>query len=329
MIQDIAPHKLSNHYVPGKRPVAESPCVCFHGAEVLIREPNETINDKDFGTAEAVAAYGDLSFLPTYGCFTERTAAHYLFTYDDLDVFLVRTEEEPSEFTYTSIRDVRRLNMLEKQQAFLLMTAFQVENWYLDNAFCGRCATATIHSPTERALVCPTCGRTIYPRILPAVIVGVIHDGHILLTKYEPKSGQSYPFYALVAGFTEVGETLEECVAREVMEETGLPVRNIRYYKSQPWGIVDDLLMGFFCEVDTDRYTEKDADGFPAVHLDANELRKAVWMSPEDMELQPDAFSMTNEMMMLFKAKRIASPSDLPLDLTRADIEELENRYYR
>ena len=77
---------------------------------------------------------------------------------------------------------------------------------------------------------------------MPAVIVGITHGDEIVLTKY----ARGFAHYALVAGFTEIGETLEETVQREVMEEVGLKVKNIRYYKSQPWGIVDDILMGFF-----------------------------------------------------------------------------------
>ena len=95
--------------------------------------------------------------------------------------------------------------------------------------------------------------------------------------------------------FTEIGETLEETVAREVMEETGLRVRHIRYYKSQPWGIVDDLLAGFFCL----------AEGDPTIRMDPGELKLAEWRTPEEIELQPDDFSLTNEMMTLFKTRRL------------------------
>ena len=108
-----------------------------------------------------------------------------------------------------------------------------------------RCGSGhkTVHSSTERALKCPSCGHLIYPRIVPAVIVGVKNDDKILLTKYR----KGFTPFALIAGFTEIGETLEETVAREVMEEAGIRVKNIQYYKSQPWGVVDDLLAGFYC----------------------------------------------------------------------------------
>ena len=137
-------------------------------------------------------------------------------------------------------------------------------------------------------MVCPKCGNKIYPRINPAVIVGVTNGDRIVLTKYNV----GYAYNALIAGFTEIGETMEETVQREVMEEVGLKVKNIRYYKSQPWGIAADILMGFFCEVDGDN----------TIHRDDNELKYAEWVKREDIELQPDSLSLTNEMMMMFKS---------------------------
>ena len=171
---------------------------------------------------------------------------------------------------------------------FEAYTAGQLARWYHDNRYCGTCAHKTVPSETERALCCPNCGRTIYPRILPAVIIGVTDGDRILMTKY---AGRSIPFYALVAGFNEIGETLEETVAREVMEEVGLKVKNIRYYKSQPWGIVDDLLAGFYCDV----------DGSTDITLDRNELKEAVWVERKDVEGQPHDLSLTNEMMVVFR----------------------------
>ena len=101
-------------------------------------------------------------------------------------------------------------------------------------------------------------------------------------------------FYALIAGFTEIGETLEECVAREVMEEVGLRVKNLRYYKSQPWGSARDILMGFYCDV----------DGATDIRLQEDELKEGVWVRREDIEGQSDDFSLTHEMMMVFKEGR-------------------------
>ena len=108
------------------------------------------------------------------------------------------------------------------------------------------------------------------------------------MSKY---AGREYRAYALLAGFCEVGETIEETVQREVMEEVGLKVKNITYYKSQPWSFSDTLLLGFFCEL----------DGPDEIHLDEQELSLAEWVRREEIEAEPDDLSLTNEMMLAFK----------------------------
>ena len=128
----------------------------------------------------------------------------------------------------------------------------------------------------------------VYPRINPAVIVGVTDGDRLLLTKYR---GRAYKKYALVAGFTEIGESFEQTVAREVMEETGLKVKNIRYYKSQPWGFADNILAGYFCEV----------DGDPTIQMDQEELSVAEWFERDEIPVEPEDLSLTNEMIIHFK----------------------------
>jgi NAD+ diphosphatase len=140
---------------------------------------------------------------------------------------------------------------------------------------------------SERALKCAECGNKVYPRINPAVIVGVTNGDRILITRYR----RGYAHNALIAGFTEIGETLEQTVMREVMEEAGIRVKNIRYYKSQPWGMAADLLVGFFCDV----------DGDDDIKMDESELKYAQWLGRDEIELQPYEHSLTNEMMKRFR----------------------------
>ena len=99
----------------------------------------------------------------------------------------------------------------------------------------------------------------------------------------------------MIAGFTEIGETVEETVRREVMEEVGIPVKNIRYYKSQPWGFDSNLLMGFFCEL----------DGEDGITLDTDELAMAEWFERDKMPVEAEDLSLTNEMMMAFKHGKV------------------------
>ena len=96
-----------------------------------------------------------------------------------------------------------------------------------------------VHSTEERMMQCPECGLMEYPKISPAVIIGLIHENKILMSKY---AGRAYKNYALLAGFSEIGESVEETVHREVMEEVGLKVGKLHYYKSQPWSFADGFL---------------------------------------------------------------------------------------
>ena len=137
-------------------------------------------------------------------------------------------------------------------------------------------------------LYCENCHNMEFPKICPAVIIGVTNGDKILMSKY---AGRAYKKYALLAGFTEIGETVEQTVAREVMEEVGLKVKNIRYYKSQPWAFSDTLLMGFYC----------DLDGDDAITLDQDELALAEWFSREDIPEVTSMESLTNEMIIRFK----------------------------
>ena len=139
----------------------------------------------------------------------------------------------------------------------------------------------------ERMLRCPACGNMIFPRISPAVITAVTDGDRLLLSKY---AGRGYARYALIAGYTEIGETMEQTVQREVMEEVGLKVKNIRYYKSQPWGIDGNVLMGFYC----------DLDGSDQICLDEQELAMADWFPRGEIPAKDDGFTLTREMIRVF-----------------------------
>jgi len=211
----------------------------------------------------------------------------YLFALDDKRFFFAPSlsDHTSDNYDFKTIREIR--DLFSGKEVYAAFTAYHIRKWYSDNKFCGKCAGLLVPGENERSLVCPKCGNTLYPRINPAVIVGVINKDSILITRYN----RGYSHNALVAGFTEIGETLEETVAREVMEETGIKVKNIRYYKSQPWGMAQDILVGFYCEV----------DGDSRIRMDKNELKYAEWVKREDIILQPNNLSLTNEMMKRFK----------------------------
>ena len=174
--------------------------------------------------------------------------------------------------------------------AFAGVTACQLANWYSSTVYCGACGEKLVHDAKERMMRCLKCGAMHYPKISPAVIVGVIdrEPNKILLTKY---AGREYKKYARIAGFAEIGETIEDTVKREVCEETGIHVKNVRYYKSQPWSFTDTLLFGFYC----------DLDGDGQIRLDEEELSVGEWLSPDEIPMEYDGISLTNEMIMRFK----------------------------
>ena len=141
---------------------------------------------------------------------------------------------------------------------------------------------------TLRALKC-SCGNLVFPVIAPAVIVGVIHEDKILVTRY---AGREFKGLALIAGFCEIGETAEDTVRREVMEEAGLRVKNIRYFASQPWGFASNLLLGYYAEL----------DGSDEIHLDEEELQSAVWVSRTELEpVVENRLSLTGTMIERFR----------------------------
>ena len=285
MIQDIFPDKLYNQYDVNASPSENSPVYIFRRDSLLI-------NTKG---GFRLPSYSELS---EYLAENDGAKIIFLFKINEEKRFLLLPplssgemhSERGVHFLYRKIFDIRMSGLCSKTELFAITTAYHLSVWYNSNRFCGRCAAPLELSKKERALVCPHCKNTVYQRINPAVIVAVTDHDRILLTKYRGRA--DVPFYALIAGFVEIGETLEETVQREVMEEAGLRVKNIRYYKSQPWGKASDILSGFFCDV----------DGSTDITMEEDELSVAEWYDRDKVIGQPDDMSLTNEMMMLFKA---------------------------
>ena len=282
MIQDINPLQLNNHYDPDIKSDDKSLVVIYSEKSFLL-----AVNDE---TGEI--AYPHISELKG----TTESDLVYLFGIGDekFFLFLGNTGElsyDGSRFSFVDFSRVRSRLFSPKHYVYAAFTAFHLAEWYDVTRFCGKCGSENVNDRIERARVCPKCGNKIYPRINPAVIIGVTDKerNRLILTKYRTGFGHN----ALVAGFTEIGETLEETVKREVMEEVGLNVTNIRYYKSQPWGMASDILAGFFCDV----------TGDTTIKMDDQELKYAEWNSPEEIVLQPMEYSLTNEMMKLFKER--------------------------
>lgn len=269
MIQDIHPDIFNNEYKTIE-PTNNDWAICFVGEEIYL---NYNQDNKQI-------------ILPRVKDF-EIEKYTYIFSINNENYYLIEGACLNSEYDLFPTNKLRQIELVNNTTIFSLYNAYHLYKWYKDNKYCGRCGYKTINHSTLRALKCPECNNVIFPRLNPAVIVGVINNDEIVLTKYKAGFNQN----ALVAGFCEFGETLEDTVRREVKEEVGLNVKNIRYYKSQPWGIVQDLLVGFYCDV----------DGDTTIKMDNNELKSAIWTKKEDIILQDKQYSLTNEMMTRFK----------------------------
>lgn len=279
MIQDIVPHKFDITYCTKK--VQKQDRMLVYGKQgLLCREAEDGIA---FPLAEEIEEM-DSAILKE---------AVFLFRIDKEDYFGLPEAELCTFGAYRYMPKQKLRNVRPLWQAFAGITGFQIDQWYRQNRFCGQCGAKMKRHDTERAMQCTSCGRISYPQICPSVIVGILHDGKILLTKYAP-SHSSFRKYALVAGYAEVGESLEDTVRREVMEEVGLRVKNIRYYKSQPWSFSNALLAGFFCE----------ADGEAQITMDRGELSAAEWFEREALpdERSEASVSLTGEMIEAFRA---------------------------
>jgi len=178
------------------------------------------------------------------------------------------------------------LGLLEDELLLVAGCAMQLIRWGRTHNFCGQCGGPTEDKADEWAKTCPDCGLSSYPRLSPAVIVAVVKDGKLLLGT-SPRFRSN--FWSVLAGFVEPGETLEECVVREVQEEAGITVKNVRYFGSQPWPFPDSLMLGFTAEY---------ADG--EIKTDGNEIADAEWFAADNLPRVPPKLSIARSLIDWF-----------------------------
>ena len=273
MLQDIAPHAYAVEFKE-QAPGPQDKLLCYDGDRMLAVDKEEL----DF---------------PSVTEFPEATASsRYLFSIDGTAYFLYQGEPltEQDGLVWRGLSDLRAARPLWR--VFAAMTGAHLWRWYDSHRFCGRCGRPLAHSHTERALVCRDCGITLYPQIAPALIIAVTDGDKLLLTRY---ADRPYKRFALIAGYNEIGESLEDTLRREVREEVGLKVANFRYYKSQPWPFTDTLLMGFYCDVEGEREARPDGQ----------ELAEARWFSRSELPAdERQSVSLTQEMIEVFRQGR-------------------------
>lgn len=285
MLQDLYFGRMENEF-RNESPGSNDIVICIQESNIILKRNKD--NSLELPKYSAVQEWAEMHHWAHW----QNEKFRYIFRMQGVNYFLWMGESghfNDADYHYEGTRNLRQLQ--SKEICFAIMTAWHLYVWYRNNQFCGCCATPTVHDKTERMMRCPNCGNMIFPRISPAVIIAVTNGNRILLSKY---AGRDYTRYALLAGYTEIGETLEETVHREVMEEVGLRIKNIRYYKSQPWGIDGNVLMGFYC----------DLDGVDEIHLDTTELSLAQWHDRHALPAHDDGISLTREMIRVFEEGR-------------------------
>ena len=260
MIHEIAPHVFSNEFKIAD-PKATDFIIRYDGAKALLKKVDG---------GYAIPRVGEILALENKSL--ADFEGHYLFSIDDTAFFLDDSKatfeaEAPSGYEYMGNRTFRVMAPVERLGG---ATATHIAHWESLNKFCGRCGNVTIRGDKERSIVCPKCGNVVYPRISPVVIVAV-HNGDKLLMAHNIDNPN--PRLFLISGFVEIGESLEQAVHREVMEEAGLRVKNVRYFSSQPWAFSDSLIAGFTAEL----------DGDDTIRMQKEELSEAMWVKREDI----------------------------------------------
>jgi NAD+ diphosphatase len=187
----------------------------------------------------------------------------------------------PANMVFKELRGL--LGQLPHDIFLLAGRAFQIVNWNRMNKFCGKCGKLTEQKQDEMAKFCPSCQSVYYPRISPAVIVAVIHDDKILLAHNKSFIPNRF---SVIAGFVEPGETFEDCINREIKEEVGIRVKNIRYFGSQPWPFPDSLMVGFIAEYESGE-----------INVDGQEIDAADWFGKDNLPLRPTKDTIAGQLI--------------------------------
>jgi NAD+ diphosphatase len=208
--------------------------------------------------------------------------AHRFGTLDDSDVFVIPwAVEVPTPFEILSLRALA--GVLDKGLFGVVGHAMHTADWLSTSRFCGRCGARTERVASERCMACQACGLQLYPRISPAIITLVRKGDHALLA-----SNAKFPgaFYSTLAGFAEIGESLEETLIREVREEAGIAVTNVRYFGSQPWPFPNSLMIAFTADWQAGE-----------IAIDPRELADANWFSADDLPPVPPPISIARQLI--------------------------------
>lgn len=200
------------------------------------------------------------------------------------DLVAIRLDDNaslPAGYSKVLIREL--FAHLPAEEVFRLSRAKALLEWRQNTHFCGRCGTPLVDDEHLTARNCPHCKQQIFPRIDPCIIMRIEKDGKILLARHTYRNQN---IFACIAGFVEAGETLEQAVAREVFEETGLTVRNVQYFGSQSWPFPSQLMLGFTAEYESGE-----------IKLQEEELAEAGWFDPNHCPASPQPGSIAYKLI--------------------------------
>jgi NAD+ diphosphatase len=221
---------------------------------------------------------------------------NYLGALGDLPCYAVELGEGTLPPTGMSFEGLRQLyGRLEEDLFWIAARAVQIVEWDRTHQFCGQCGTPLKIKTTERAKECPRCGLLHFPRLSPAIIVLVERGRELLLAR----SRHFLPgMYSVIAGFVEPGESLEQAVVREVREEVGLTIKDIRYFGSQNWPFPHSLMIGF---------TATYAGG--EISLNDEEIEAADWFAADALPPIPGKISIARKLIDWFLEKQGGAPT--------------------
>jgi len=270
MLHEISPSLFDNKYFNYNEIVDDDYLLCYRDNEVLLKKS------------------GDEYEIPRKSDFAENIEAPvYLFSINSNHCFgISESQVNHDSFEFHDIFILR--NLKNKELAWMGSVGHQLMTWYTNNQYCGRCGTKTEFKKEERASVCPNCSLVNYPKISPAIIVAITCNNKILLAKGRHYKGD---FFSLIAGYVDIGESIEETVAREVKEEVGLDIKNLKYFKSQPWPFSASVMLGFTAEAD---------DAQPIV-IEEAEIKEAGWFERGNLPLHSSGVSISGVLIAAFE----------------------------
>ena len=221
-------------------------------------------------------------------------SAHFLGTLGDIACVAVNLDndyQEPAGMGFTGLRAL--FPTLPAPLLALAGRAYQIVEWDRTHRFCGRCGTPTRDRSGERAKECPACGQIAYPRVSPAMMVLVTRGRELLLAR-----ANRFPtaMYSALAGFVEPGETIEDCIVREVREEVGVEVGRLEYFASQSWSFPHSLMIAFTAEY---------AGG--EIRCDDTEIAEARWFAADALPPRPPSLSIARRLIDA-TAERLSRP---------------------